>query len=68
MQQSEKCIRNVLKKICCRKCEGDIGEVEEQKETLCDEEETVREFIYVGDRVSAGGGCKAFVTARSRCV
>ena len=29
--------------------------------------ETVREFTYLGDRVSAGGGCKAAVTARTRC-
>ena len=30
--------------------------------------ETVREFTYLGDRVSAGGGCEASVTARKRCV
>ena len=29
----------------------------EQEEKLCDEVETVREFTYVGDRVSVGGGC-----------
>ena len=29
--------------------------------------ETVIEFIYLGDRVSAGGGCEAAVTARRRC-
>ena len=29
--------------------------------------ETVREFTYLGDRVSAGGGCEAAVTARTRC-
>ena len=28
---------------------------------------TVREFTYLGDRVSAGGGCEAVVTARTRC-
>ena len=28
--------------------------------------ETVREFTYLGDRVSAGGGCGAAVTARTR--
>ena len=27
----------------------------------------VGEFIYLGDRVSAGGGCEAAVTARARC-
>ena len=29
--------------------------------------ETVRDFTYRGDRVSAGGGCEAAVTARTRC-
>ena len=29
--------------------------------------ETVREFTYLGDRVNAGGGCEATVTARTRC-
>ena len=51
----------------CRKCEENIGEAVEQGEKLCDEVETVREFIYLGDRVSAGGGCEADVTARTRC-
>ena len=51
----------------CRKCEGNIGEAVEQEEKLCDEVETVREFTYLGDRVSAGGGCEAAVTARTRC-
>ena len=27
----------------------------------------VREITYLGDRVSAGGGCEAAVTARTRC-
>ena len=39
----------------------------EQEETLCDEVETVSEITYHGDRVSAGGGCEAAVTARTRC-
>ena len=39
----------------------------EQEEKLCDEVETVREFTYLVDRVSAGGGCEAAVTARTRC-
>ena len=47
-----------------RNCEGNIGEVVEQKEKLCDEEETVREITYLGDRVRAGGGCEAVVTGR----
>ena len=32
-----------------------------------DDVETVREFTYLGDRVSVGGGCEAAVTARTRC-
>ena len=40
----------------------------EQEETLCVVVETVIEFVYLGDRVSAGGGCEAVVTARTRCV
>ena len=33
---------------------------------LCDEVETVSEFIYLGNRVSAIGRCEAAVTARTR--
>ena len=29
--------------------------------------ETVRKFTYLGDRVCAGGGCEAAVSARERC-
>ena len=29
--------------------------------------EAVQGFAYLGDRVSAGGGCEAAVTARTRC-
>ena len=50
-----------------RKCEGNIGEVVEQEEKLCDEVETIREFPYVGDRVSAGGGCEAAATVCTKC-
>ena len=38
----------------------------EQEEKLCDEVETVREFTYLGDRVSASRRCEAAVTARTR--
>ena len=37
----------------------------EQEEKFCDEVETVMEFTYLGDRVSAGGGCEAAVTVRT---
>ena len=39
----------------------------EQEEKLCDEVETVREFTFPGDMVSAGGGCQTAETARTRC-
>ena len=39
----------------------------EQEEKSCDEVETVREFTYLGDMVSAGGGCEVAVTARTTC-
>ena len=48
-------------------CEGNIGEAVEQEEKLYDEVETVREFTCLDDRVSAGGGCEAAVTVRTRC-
>ena len=51
----------------CRRCEGNIGKSVEQEEKLCDEVETVWEFTYFGDRVSAGGGCEATVTTITRC-
>ena len=33
----------------------------------CDKMGTVREFAYLGDRSSTGGGCEADMTARTRC-
>ena len=39
----------------------------EQEDKLCDDVETVWEFTYLGDKVSAGGGCEAAVTAITRC-
>ena len=36
----------------------------EQEEKLCHEVEAVRKLTYLYDRVSAGGGCEATVTAR----
>ena len=46
---------------------GNIGKAVEQEKTICDEVGTVKEFTYLGDRVSASGGCVAAVTARTRC-
>ena len=53
--------------VACRKCEGNIGEAVEKEEKLCDKVETVREFTYLGDRVSAGCGFEAAVTVRMSC-
>ena len=39
----------------------------EHEEKLCDEVETVKEFTYLGDRVSAREGCEAVVISRTRC-
>ena len=39
----------------------------EQEERLCNGVETVRDITYLGDRVSAGGGCEVAATARTRC-
>ena len=43
--------------LTCRKCDGNIGEAVEQEVSLCDEVETVREFMYLGDSVTAGTRC-----------
>ena len=51
----------------CRKSEGNIGEAVEQEVKSDDEVETVREFTYHGDRMSASRGGEAAVTARTRC-
>ena len=39
----------------------------EQEEKLDYEVETEKEFTYLGDKVSAGGGCEAAATARTSC-
>ena len=39
----------------------------EQEARSCDEVVTVREFTYLGDRVSSGGGCEAAATVRITC-
>ena len=52
-----------LSNFAWRKYEGNIGEALEQELNLCDEVETVSECIYLDDRVSAGEGCEASVTA-----
>ena len=39
-----------------------------QEEKLCDEVKTIRGLTYLDDRVSAGRGCEAAVTARAMWV
>ena len=56
-----------LRYLTCRKCEGNIREAVEQEEILIDEMHTVGGLTYLGDRVSAGGGCESAETARTRC-
>ena len=67
MCQSEKGDCKAAKKFTCRKCAWNIGESLEQELKVCDEVETVEEFTYLVDRVSAGGGCEAAVSARTTC-
>ena len=47
---------------CKKQADGFMDSVEE----LSEEVETVRGFCYLGDRLNAGGGCDAAVTARAR--
>ena len=58
----------------CRSEEGDskVSHAENLKEILERQQsrnkvETVRGLTYLGDSVTAGGGCEAAVTARTRC-
>ena len=56
-----------LRNFTYKKCEGNIGEAVKREENSCDKVESVMEFTYLGNWVSAGGGCEAAVTARTRC-
>ena len=50
----------------CWKCKWYHKNVEDQKEKLYDDMETVTECSYLGDRINSGGGCVAAVTSRTR--
>ena len=50
----------------CGQCKKRDGRMVEPVEKLCDDVDTVKEFCYLGDRLSASGGCNAAVTARAR--
>ena len=45
---------------------GSTGEAVEQEEELCNEKKPVREFTYLGGRVSAGGGYEPAATTGTR--
>ena len=59
---TEKFSRNSTSRIC----EGNIAEAVEQEERPCNEEETVREFTSLGDRIRTCEKCEAAVIARTR--
>ena len=50
---------------CCHCLCQSWWEAVKQEETLCDDVETIWEYSYLGDRMSAGGICKAAVIART---
>ena len=50
----------------CRNCKGHNKNIEDQKEKLHDDVETVTEFSCLGDRINSGGGCEATITYRTR--
>ena len=50
----------------CRKYKWNHNNVEDQKEKLHVDVETVTEFSYQCDRINSGGGCAATVTSRTR--
>ena len=63
MRWSDNGDSKVFRKSYMLSCDGNIGEAVEQEEKLYDEVKNVREFAYICDRVSAGRGCEAAVTA-----
>ena len=50
----------------CSKCKEIIEGTVNSIEKLCDEEETVNGFCYLGDKLKSSGRCEAAVTARVR--
>ena len=47
-----------------KSCNGEVMDLEEKS---CNEEETVKALTYIIDMMSASGGCKADLTAKTRC-
>ena len=66
MHQNEDGCSKSGKTFVCVKCELRLEEKVEPREELCNEVEMVNGFCYLGDRISANGGCEAAVTARAR--
>ena len=58
----------LAKDFICKRCvEAMTGTVKPAEQlALCDQVELVRRFCYLGDRLNAGGGSEAAVTARAR--
>ena len=54
------------KNFVCKKCRSVVKNFKESDEILCDGVETVRKFCYLGDRLTATGGCETAVTARTK--
>ena len=50
----------------CRKCRRYHKDVEDQKENVHDDGETVTDFSYLEGRIYIGGGCEAAATSRTR--
>ena len=50
----------------CSKCKGIMKGTVDSIKKLCDKVETANGFCYLGDRLSASGGCEAEVTIRVR--
>ena len=50
----------------CRKCKGYHEITEDQNKKLHDNEETVTDSSYLGDRINSEGGGEAVVTSRTR--
>ena len=64
MFRCEKGDSEVLREILLAVNAKGILEMQWSRKKLCCEEETVREFAYRRDRVSAGGGCEVAVNAK----
>ena len=56
----------LAKDFVCGRCKTQADGFKHSVEEFCEEVETVRGFCYLRDRVNAGGGCEAAVTARAR--